>query len=148
LVPVKDVTASLPFVPEYNHCSLPGFVLLITILFLRNIRQVSVSLAKTMITATTMAVLLKPMITAHRLLLFQTQKHTSIIAKQQKQHGSLLVASSVRQSDNYCQNLVDEFDPNIPIEKALTPPSSWYTDPSFFDFELHRVFYKGWQAVG
>lgn len=102
----------------------------------------------TIITATTMAVLLKPMIAAHRLLLFQTQKHTSIIAKQQKQHGSLLVASSVHQSDNYCQNLVDEFDPNIPIEKALTPPSSWYTDPSFFDFELHRVFYKGWQAVG
>ncbi|KAJ6742021.1 CHOLINE MONOOXYGENASE CHLOROPLASTIC [Salix viminalis] len=102
----------------------------------------------TMTTATTMAVLLKPMISAQRLLLFQTQKHTSIIAQQPKQHGSLLVASSVRQSDNYCQNLVDEFDPNIPIEKALTPPSSWYTDPSFFDFELHRVFYRGWQAVG
>ncbi|KAJ6699750.1 CHOLINE MONOOXYGENASE CHLOROPLASTIC [Salix purpurea] len=102
----------------------------------------------TMTTATTMAVLLKPMISAQRLLLFQTQKHTSIIAQQPKQHGSLLVASSVRHSDNYCQNLVDEFDPNIPIEKALTPPSSWYTDPSFFDFELHRVFYRGWQAVG
>ncbi|XP_022135574.1 choline monooxygenase, chloroplastic isoform X2 [Momordica charantia] len=46
------------------------------------------------------------------------------------------------------QKLVHEFDPEIPLEKALTPPSSWYTDPSFFTLELDRVFYRGWQAVG
>lgn len=44
--------------------------------------------------------------------------------------------------------LVHEFDPEIPLEKAVTPPSSWYIDPSFFHLELHRVFYTGWQAVG
>ncbi|KAM7473531.1 hypothetical protein LguiB_020774 [Lonicera macranthoides] len=44
--------------------------------------------------------------------------------------------------------LVDEFDPKIPIEKALTPPSSWYTHPSFLSLELDRLFYRGWQAVG
>ncbi|CAK9327912.1 unnamed protein product [Citrullus colocynthis] len=44
--------------------------------------------------------------------------------------------------------LVHEFDPEIPLEKAVTPPSSWYIDPSFFHLELHRIFYTGWQAVG
>ncbi|XP_062164249.1 choline monooxygenase, chloroplastic isoform X1 [Alnus glutinosa] len=46
------------------------------------------------------------------------------------------------------QQLVHQFNPKVPIEEAVTPPSSWYTDPSFFDLELHRVFYRGWQAVG
>ncbi|GKV11249.1 hypothetical protein SLEP1_g22516 [Rubroshorea leprosula] len=46
------------------------------------------------------------------------------------------------------QRLVLDFDPKIPIEKAVTPPSSWYTDPSFYSLELQRVFYRGWQAVG
>ncbi|KAL6191794.1 hypothetical protein ACLB2K_038183 [Fragaria x ananassa] len=44
--------------------------------------------------------------------------------------------------------LVDQFDPTIPIEQAVTPPSSWYTDPCFYAQELHSVFYRGWQAVG
>ncbi|KAG7545672.1 Aromatic-ring-hydroxylating dioxygenase alpha subunit C-terminal domain [Arabidopsis suecica] len=44
--------------------------------------------------------------------------------------------------------LVTEFDPNIRLERASTPPSSWYTDPQFYSFELDRVFYGGWQAVG
>ncbi|XP_010447794.1 PREDICTED: choline monooxygenase, chloroplastic [Camelina sativa] len=44
--------------------------------------------------------------------------------------------------------LVMEFDPKIPLERASTPPSSWYTDPQFYSFELDRVFYGGWQAVG
>ncbi|PIA43672.1 hypothetical protein AQUCO_01800022v1 [Aquilegia coerulea] len=42
----------------------------------------------------------------------------------------------------------DEFNPEIRIEEAETPPSSWYTDPSFYNLELNRVFYRGWQAVG
>ncbi|KAK9269209.1 hypothetical protein L1049_000979 [Liquidambar formosana] len=44
--------------------------------------------------------------------------------------------------------LVDEFNPKIPIKEALTPPSSWYTEPSFLALELERVFYRGWQAIG
>ncbi|KAK8601977.1 hypothetical protein V6N13_058354 [Hibiscus sabdariffa] len=46
------------------------------------------------------------------------------------------------------EKIVREFDSKIPIEQAPTPPSSWYTDPSFYALELDRVFYKGWQAVG
>lgn len=46
------------------------------------------------------------------------------------------------------ERLVAEFNPKIPVEEAVTPPSSWYTDPDFYGFELNRVFYNGWQAVG
>ncbi|KAK3007637.1 hypothetical protein RJ639_013105 [Escallonia herrerae] len=46
------------------------------------------------------------------------------------------------------RSLVDDFNPKIPIEQAFTPPTSWYTDPTFFSLELDRVFYRGWQAVG
>lgn len=44
--------------------------------------------------------------------------------------------------------LVGQFDPTIPIERAVTPPSSWYTDPSFYSLELDTLFYRGWQAAG
>lgn len=50
--------------------------------------------------------------------------------------------------ENASFSLTREFDPDIPIEEAQTPPSSWYTDPSFYSLELARVFYRGWQAVG
>ncbi|XP_054806671.1 choline monooxygenase, chloroplastic isoform X2 [Prosopis cineraria] len=48
----------------------------------------------------------------------------------------------------HAQRLVYQFNPKIPLEKAITPPTSWYTDPSFLELELDRVFYSGWQAVG
>ncbi|KAF5725965.1 hypothetical protein HS088_TW23G00699 [Tripterygium wilfordii] len=46
------------------------------------------------------------------------------------------------------ERMVEEFDPKIPIERAVTPPSSWYTDSSFFQLELPRIFYRGWHAIG
>ncbi|KAL5769136.1 hypothetical protein ACOSQ2_015919 [Xanthoceras sorbifolium] len=46
------------------------------------------------------------------------------------------------------KNLLGEFNPKIPIEKAVTPPSSWYTHPSFLTLELDHLFYRGWIAVG
>ncbi|KAK2358713.1 choline monooxygenase, chloroplastic [Trifolium repens] len=64
-------------------------------------------------------------------------------------HSSKLICCSLNSSDNVVsQKLAQHFNPNIPIEKAVTPPSSWYTHPSFFHLELDRVFYRGWQAVG
>ncbi|XP_072978603.1 choline monooxygenase, chloroplastic isoform X1 [Typha angustifolia] len=47
-----------------------------------------------------------------------------------------------------CRKMVDAFDPTIPLDEALTPPSSWYTEPSFLSVEFDRVFFRGWQAVG
>ncbi|GMN55262.1 hypothetical protein TIFTF001_024386 [Ficus carica] len=60
--------------------------------------------------------------------------------------GFSVKASSVSASAS--ASLEVEFDPKIPIEKALTPPSSWYSLPSFYSFELDRIFYRGWQVVG
>ncbi|KAE9609881.1 hypothetical protein Lal_00006453 [Lupinus albus] len=62
----------------------------------------------------------------------------------------IITRCSLRDSVSNTQNhkLVDQFNPKIPIEEAVTPPTSWYTDPSFFNLELHRVFYTGWQVVG
>ncbi|CAN1159870.1 Choline monooxygenase, chloroplastic [Linum perenne] len=74
--------------------------------------------------------------------------------KQQRRRRRTITvgSSSVGGGNNWigseCEKLVSEFDPSIPIEKASTPPSSWYTDSSLYDFELSRVFYRGWQAVG
>ncbi|XP_028946979.2 choline monooxygenase, chloroplastic isoform X1 [Malus domestica] len=45
-------------------------------------------------------------------------------------------------------SLVGQFEPTIPIERAGTPPSSWYTNPSFYSLEIDTLFYRGWQAVG
>ncbi|EEF44142.1 choline monooxygenase, chloroplastic [Ricinus communis] len=73
-------------------------------------------------------------------------KNQSSVTAQHRSFHSLPKNSHSLQT--HFQNLVNKFDPHIPVEEAFTPPSSWYTDPSFYDYELHCVFYKGWQAVG
>ncbi|KAK9697204.1 hypothetical protein RND81_08G021100 [Saponaria officinalis] len=59
-----------------------------------------------------------------------------------------LISKCLSNSNESTQKIVNEFDPKIPVEEALTPPSSWYTDPSFYSLELDFVFFKGWQFVG
>jgi choline monooxygenase len=39
------------------------------------------------------------------------------------------------------------FDPSLPIERAWTPPASWYLSPAFLDRERSHVFARSWQAV-
>ncbi|KAK8358035.1 hypothetical protein V6Z11_A05G457700 [Gossypium hirsutum] len=89
-----------------------------------------------------MTLLLKPIT---RLSLFQT--HFQIINNNNPRARARAISVSCSWSHE-AHKIVREFDPKIPIEKAITPPSSWYTDPSFYAFELDRVFYRGWQAVG
>ncbi|TYI31569.1 hypothetical protein ES332_A05G459500v1 [Gossypium tomentosum] len=91
---------------------------------------------------TEMTLLLKPIT---RLSLFQT--HFQIINNNNPRARARAISVSCSWSHE-AHKIVREFDPKIPIEKAITPPSSWYTDPSFYAFELDRVFYRGWQAVG
>lgn len=43
---------------------------------------------------------------------------------------------------------ISRFDPSIPIERAWTPPASWYVSPEIFAWERERVFRRSWQAVG
>ncbi|KAL7137108.1 hypothetical protein ABFS83_10G072100 [Erythranthe nasuta] len=46
------------------------------------------------------------------------------------------------------KKMIGEFNREIPIEEAFTPPSSWYTDSEFYTHELTQIFYRGWQPVG
>src|SRR5262245_5531008 len=39
------------------------------------------------------------------------------------------------------------FDPSLPIEKAWTPPASWYRGSDFLELERTRLFGRTWQAV-
>ena len=43
---------------------------------------------------------------------------------------------------------LQRFDPSLPIEKAWTPPASWYLQPAFLERERQGVFNRSWQAVG
>ena len=48
-------------------------------------------------------------------------------------------------------NLAEEvrrFDPGLPLDDALTPPASWYTEPGFLDLERETVFRGSWQYAG
>jgi choline monooxygenase len=42
---------------------------------------------------------------------------------------------------------VESFDPSIPIERAWTPPASWYTSPAIHDLELRGIMARSWQPV-
>ncbi|CAA0821443.1 Choline monooxygenase- chloroplastic [Striga hermonthica] len=63
-------------------------------------------------------------------------------------HNPCPAAEGTAESHGKITRLIQGFDPEIPIEEARTPPSSWYTDPEFYSVELNRVFYRGWQAIG
>ncbi|HEX4589151.1 MAG TPA: SRPBCC family protein [Gemmataceae bacterium] len=43
--------------------------------------------------------------------------------------------------------LLDAFDPTLPLSQAQTIPSAWYFDPDLADLERRTVF-AGWQPVG
>jgi len=42
---------------------------------------------------------------------------------------------------------LEQFDPAVPIERAETPPASWYVDPTFLALERCTLFRRTWQAV-
>ena len=46
------------------------------------------------------------------------------------------------------QEVVEAFDPGIPIAEASTPPSAWYRSPEVFSLERDTVFRNHWIAVG
>ena len=43
---------------------------------------------------------------------------------------------------------LSRFDPSLRIERAFTPPASWYVRPEFLELERACVFRRSWQAVG
>lgn len=36
------------------------------------------------------------------------------------------------------------FDASLPLEEASTPPSTWYTEPGFYELERETVFRRNW----
>jgi choline monooxygenase len=42
-------------------------------------------------------------------------------------------------------DLVDGYRPDLPLEEACTPPSSWYVDPRILELELETTFARTWQ---
>ena len=68
------------------------------------------------------------------LMLYNTRKKK----KQTRHHGKV----------NYLLNKINQFDPSCPIEKAKTPPKSWYTDLIIYDIEKNDLLMKQWHPVG
>lgn len=44
--------------------------------------------------------------------------------------------------------IIDRYDPNVPLAESRTIPSAWYIDPRLLDLEQRTVFANSWQLVG
>src|SRR5688500_6671480 len=42
---------------------------------------------------------------------------------------------------------LERFDPELPISRAVTPPSAWYTDPEILNLERAAIFGRTFQPV-
>lgn len=45
------------------------------------------------------------------------------------------------------RNALRAYDPDLPLDRASTIPSAFYTDPAFLDLELKSVFSRSWQFI-
>lgn len=46
------------------------------------------------------------------------------------------------------QREIIRFDPTLPIEEAVTPSYTWYTDPNILESEYKEIFEKSWLPLG
>ena len=44
--------------------------------------------------------------------------------------------------------LIDPYDPGLPLAEASTPPASWYIDPRILELEQRTTFERSWQYAG
>lgn len=44
--------------------------------------------------------------------------------------------------------IVNDYDPNLPLDRAWTIPASWYIDKELYEHELKSVFSNTWQLAG
>lgn len=58
-----------------------------------------------------------------------------------------LADSPAPKSRMQSNDLLAGFDANLPIERAWTPPASWFTSPEIYELEQRQVFAKSWQPV-
>ena len=45
------------------------------------------------------------------------------------------------------EDIIDGYDPNLPLDHAATIPASWYVDERIYALELQTVFAQSWQLV-
>ncbi|MDQ2974689.1 MAG: aromatic ring-hydroxylating dioxygenase subunit alpha [Acidobacteriota bacterium] len=45
------------------------------------------------------------------------------------------------------QDIINSYDPTMPLDQALTIPATWYTDESLYQLELQTVFARSWQMI-
>ena len=45
------------------------------------------------------------------------------------------------------KEIVQQYDPGLPLDHASTIPSSWYTNKDFYELELKTVFSRSWQLA-
>jgi choline monooxygenase len=43
--------------------------------------------------------------------------------------------------------IIDSYNPDVPLEQALTIPASWYTNPDLYNLEVETVFASSWQPA-
>ena len=43
---------------------------------------------------------------------------------------------------------LSQYDPDMPLDRAATIPSTWYFDPAIHAAECSAVFWGTWQVVG
>jgi choline monooxygenase len=46
------------------------------------------------------------------------------------------------------QEIIDSYNPNLPLEEASTIPAPWYTDRRIYELEVQSVFARSWQIAG
>jgi choline monooxygenase len=46
------------------------------------------------------------------------------------------------------QQLLDDFDSDLPLERARTIPASWYHNPQLYELERRAIFHRSWQPAG
>ncbi|MBI5764702.1 MAG: Rieske 2Fe-2S domain-containing protein [Planctomycetes bacterium] len=54
----------------------------------------------------------------------------------------------LRTQDSGLRSLLDAYDPTLPLARAATIPSAWYTDARIAELERRTVFGNTWQFVG
>lgn len=59
-----------------------------------------------------------------------------------------LMTGQSRNGEDWVQAEISAFKRGVPVEEAVTPPSSWYTSPEILNLELEKIFERRWLAVG
>jgi choline monooxygenase len=45
------------------------------------------------------------------------------------------------------RKIIEDYNPNVPLEEASTPPAEWYSDARILELEQRTVFSNAWQMV-